>query len=71
MYYIMIGFGVYYAVAHVLCSIATEPENLKQYEAENASWWKNVLLILHVAIVLTFNVVGVVLIIKGDEATEM
>ncbi|XP_063700552.1 putative ferric-chelate reductase 1 homolog isoform X2 [Culicoides brevitarsis] len=64
MYYIMIAFGVYYAVAHILFSVATEEENLNELKTSGGSSCKNFLLLAHVVIVLILTVVGIVLICR-------
>lgn len=66
MYYIMIAFCSYYAIAHVLCSIATEQENLQQSKKDRNNFWKDIFLLFHVAIVITLNVVGVVQIFRAN-----
>lgn len=62
----MIAFGIYYAIAHVFCSIATEQENMKEYQARgDISWWKDAFLFGHVTSVIVFCVVGVIYIGKS------
>uniref|UniRef100_A0A336M9W8 CSON014204 protein n=1 Tax=Culicoides sonorensis TaxID=179676 RepID=A0A336M9W8_CULSO len=70
MYYIIIAFAIYYALAHILCSVATEEENIQNSKKEkakdvNVSMWKNIFLLMHVTIILALTISGIILICKG------